>query len=298
MSFEIGEVLTKAWQITWKHKVLWLFGFLISISQAINYWNIWLRLLTQSDVLPPDFFRQVARLFDSSIFWVIFLAFLGILLAFLILASTSGQIAIIKGVAMADQSDHAFSFAELFNASKAYFWRVFEFSLVVGLAFFLIFVVVFALVAGGIFLVMADRSTYQTVEILGSGTLYFLIPILCLMVLLNAIFSPILAQSSVAIIVDNLGIFAAISKAWRVVLSHIGQIISITVVVYLIGGVVGAVISIPPTLYLYLPVLVILQSIFTVYLQSVWTLTYRRLTAPAPVAPAALFDFESENAIL
>ena len=27
-----GEVLSRAWQITWKHKILWLFGLLASCS--------------------------------------------------------------------------------------------------------------------------------------------------------------------------------------------------------------------------------------------------------------------------
>ena len=26
MNFNFGEVLTRAWQIIWKHKVLWIFG--------------------------------------------------------------------------------------------------------------------------------------------------------------------------------------------------------------------------------------------------------------------------------
>jgi hypothetical protein len=30
MNFNFGEVLTRAWQIIWKHKVLWVFGILAS----------------------------------------------------------------------------------------------------------------------------------------------------------------------------------------------------------------------------------------------------------------------------
>ena len=31
---EIGEVLSRAWQIIWKHKVLWIFGILASCSSS------------------------------------------------------------------------------------------------------------------------------------------------------------------------------------------------------------------------------------------------------------------------
>jgi len=34
MNFNFGEVLTRAWQIIWKHKVLWIFGFLAGCGQS------------------------------------------------------------------------------------------------------------------------------------------------------------------------------------------------------------------------------------------------------------------------
>jgi hypothetical protein len=30
MNFDFGEVLSRAWQITWKHKVLWIIGILFA----------------------------------------------------------------------------------------------------------------------------------------------------------------------------------------------------------------------------------------------------------------------------
>ena len=34
MSFNFGEVLTRAWQIIWKHRVLWIFGILASCGRG------------------------------------------------------------------------------------------------------------------------------------------------------------------------------------------------------------------------------------------------------------------------
>ena len=34
MNFNFGEVLTRAWQITWKYKVLWIFGILAGCSEG------------------------------------------------------------------------------------------------------------------------------------------------------------------------------------------------------------------------------------------------------------------------
>ena len=33
-NFNFGEVLTRAWQIIWKHKVLWIFGILASCARG------------------------------------------------------------------------------------------------------------------------------------------------------------------------------------------------------------------------------------------------------------------------
>ena len=34
MNFNFGEVLTRAWQITWKFKVLWIFGILAGCARG------------------------------------------------------------------------------------------------------------------------------------------------------------------------------------------------------------------------------------------------------------------------
>src|SRR6266496_3962261 len=34
MNFNFGEVLSRAWQIIWKHKVLWIFGIFAGCSRS------------------------------------------------------------------------------------------------------------------------------------------------------------------------------------------------------------------------------------------------------------------------
>src|SRR5258705_13309597 len=34
MNFNFGEVLSRAWQIVWKHKVLWIFGIFAGCSRS------------------------------------------------------------------------------------------------------------------------------------------------------------------------------------------------------------------------------------------------------------------------
>ena len=48
MNFDVGEVLSRAWQITWKHRVLWiigiLFGFFISTMFLLMFFPFLLPL--------------------------------------------------------------------------------------------------------------------------------------------------------------------------------------------------------------------------------------------------------------
>ena len=50
MNFDFGEVLSHAWQITWKHKVLWiigiLFGFFISTMFPLMFSPVLFPVLT------------------------------------------------------------------------------------------------------------------------------------------------------------------------------------------------------------------------------------------------------------
>ena len=311
MNFAIGEVLTKAWQITWKHKVLWLFGILVSLGQVLNLGNNGVRLLGQSNILPPDLTRQFVTLTQGYGFWVAFAGGLCIMMVLLILASTIGQISIIKGAAMADQGEESLSFGQVFRAARPFFWRVFWFSLIVGLVFFFIFMIFFALLAVMVTLGVAG-SAARIAPLLGLGLLC-LIPFTCLIVLISFAISPVLMESTVAIVVDDLGIPAAIAKAWRVVRANVGSIILVAFLVYIFGVAIGMVIAFPTLVVLlplmtlgagsaasqtstliavtclcaYVPVLLLLQSVFTVYMHSIWTLTYVRLTAPALAAPVA-----------
>ena len=52
MNFDVGEVLSRAWQITWKHRVLWiigiLFGFFVSTMFLLMFFPFLLPLLIQN----------------------------------------------------------------------------------------------------------------------------------------------------------------------------------------------------------------------------------------------------------
>ncbi|MEJ5226144.1 MAG: hypothetical protein WHV44_16910, partial [Anaerolineales bacterium] len=218
----------------------------------------------------------------------------------MIFLSTIGQIGVIKGAQMADDGAETLGFGEVWRASVPYFWRVLGLSLGFGL---LVFLLVLLLLLPVIVL---------SIVTMGIGLLC-LLPFLCVFVPLMWVLGVIINQSTVAIVVEDRGILDAVQRSWAVVRANIGQYILMALILFIGGGIVGLVIAIPvfiivvPAILslaisegqnftglmiaglcfvLYLPVAIILQGVLATYINTAWTLTFRRLTTPLPQADA------------
>lgn len=293
LTVNFGEVLTKAWQIIWKHKILWFFGILASIGSwggnNINYSFSG----TQSLEVPPAF-QEFTRSPGEMAAWI----FLGVIVLLLLIAlviflNTIGRIALIRGSQAADSGSVRIIFGELFSGSLPYFWRVFLLNLLFGLAM--------AIVSILIILVMV----FGSIATLFVGLICF-IPLCCLLIPIGWAINIFLEQAIIAIVIENLGIIEGLSRGWKIFSTNLGTMIGMGLILWIISLVTGLIISIPlfvtlsPIIgaalwqtenlmegalifsivcfCLYLPVLVLLLGILTSYVKSVWTLTYLRLT--------------------
>ena len=198
--------------------------------------------------------------------------------------------------AQAEGGTEHFIFGELFSGSMPYFWRVFGLSLLIVLLGLLIFI----------------PLTLFSVITFGLGLLCTL-PLLC--VLIPALWgvSLVIEQANVAIVLENLGIGDGVRKGWEVVRANLGSMIVMALILFVGGAVVGFIVGIPiivavaPLIFgavtnnanpawitaiccaVYFPVLLVLSGILNAYIQSVWALTYMRLTAkPLDTPPAVL----------
>ena len=307
-----GEVLTRAWQITWKHKVLWVFGFLASCgSQSGNGFNYNFSGVFRdkggdpSDLpIPPvlsGLFLELVDFFSGLSGGEIVLFFGGIILVVFVLAviailiSTIGRIGLIQGTVQGDQGVASLTFGGLFGQVRPLFLRVLGLNLLIVVAF-----VALTIIFG---LLIANLTT--TPFSLG---LLCLIPPICILTPVFWFLAVVIEQANVALVADDLGITDALRAGWDVVRGNIGTMIVMTLILSLGVGLIAAfIISLPlifvagPAivgfivgtgeavntglliagicLVLYLPVLLVLSSIFRTYIQSSWTLTYLRLTA-------------------
>lgn len=302
MNFNFGEVLTRAWQITWKYKVLWIFGILAGCSEGGGGSGN-SRVSGDGTTPLPQQYQYYVDAFSRWItenWWVvvlfIFIVFLLVLLA--IFLGTIGRIGLIRGTLQAETGAQTMSFGPLFNGSLPYFWRVFGLAFLFGMAAFLVaFMIGAAIVVGGILT-------------LGIGLLCF-IPFVCILVPIMLFLNLILEQSYVAIVKDNLGIVDGWKRGWAVVRDNLGPVIVMALILFVLTFIAGLIIALPILLIfvpavitfvvgnqqnmtplliagavslLYLPVLIFLRGILATYKGSAWTLTYLRLTAtPGPV---------------
>lgn len=315
MNFNFGEVLTRAWQITWKHKILWVFGILASCGRGGGNFN------SNSGGggdgggggQPPDLPPQMMRWFQTiqenlTTIIIVFVALLCVIWIVTIFLGAIGKIGLIRGTAQAEGGAASLVFGELFSGSVPYFWRMFGLSLILGLPAFIVGIVIAVILVGG--LVASGGSDAGLVAMM--GMLPVMIGCLCLLVPVMFVLGMIFRQAENAVVLEEMGVLPAITRGWEVFKANLGPIILMAIILGVIGLVASFVIALPifiivfpamiafmagqgqnltplylmgACLCLFIPVAWLLQGIITAYTELAWTLTYMRLTKPQDAAP-------------
>lgn len=319
MNFNFGEVLTRAWQIVWKRRVLWIFGILASCTRGgsgSNFnWNMNDGGSPNGGTsnLPPELMRLLQQIAENIIPILIGLfALICIIWIVAIFLGTIGKIGLIRGTWLAETGGELV-FGQLFSESMRYFWRMFGLSLLVGLPFVL---VVAAMVAATLAFGIGAASRGGDASVLGLLTLLPLfLACMCLLVPIGFVVNLIVRQSERAIVLEDAGVIPSLVRGWEVFRSNLGPVIVMAIILAVIGLVVGFVLAIPiiivvvPATFAFIagnaenwgpmmfalaciclltPVLWLINGILVAYLESVWTLTYMRLVQPLDTPPAPL----------
>ena len=295
---DISAIFKRAWEITWKHKGLWVLGILANCSGAGSQGSSNASRMPQYSVGGGEF-PQIERWLQSipeetwiAIGIAVACGILLLALLFWILAAI-GNGGLIAGFQMAEAGETV-TLANAFQQGIRYFWKLLVIQLIPGLASLVVIVPV--ILGMGLL----------TVLTLGLGILC-LIPLLCLLVPLGIALSIYTLLTQVALIVEELDIVAAFQRAWEVFRSNLGQVVLMGLILGVGGFVVGLILAIPFILMalpfitglivgtdtssltgfsvtiigilLYLPVLLVAGGIMRTFITGSWTLTYRSLIA-------------------
>ncbi len=313
MNFNFGEILTRAWHITWKYKVLWIFGILAGCSQGGGSGGGGGNSGGQrypegpSDFQVPPEIQRLQPMLERAADWVaenwwIFIV-LGLVIFLLILLGiffgVIGRIGLIKGSYQAEQGADRLAFGELFSASLPYFWRVFGLSFLIGLAFLVILLplVVLGIVTAGV------------------GFLC-LLPLICLLIPVGWAVNLIIEQANRAIVLEDCSMLEGFKRGWEILKANPGPLIVMSLILFGISLGVGIVLALPilivvvpaviafamnegrsftplfiaiGAICLYAPISWLLSGILNTFIHSSWTLTWMRLTHPLASSEAPVF---------
>jgi hypothetical protein len=302
---EFGEVLRRSWEITWKHKALWVLGILASCSGggggngggggqlggARGY------LFGEGDFPALDrFFENLSpeALTALALGAACVLVLIG--LAALVLG-VLGQSGLIAAFDLAD-AGHPVTLGEAFRRGLQFFWRVLGIQFIIGV---LVFITAIVLAVGG---VVVTAGTF------GFG-LICLIPLLCLLIPVMFMVGVYTMLAQVTVVVEDLGMMAALQRSWTVLKTHLGPIAIMALILVLGSAVVGLLFALPLIVIAlpalagallggegqastglvlstacfggFVPVLIVLNGILQTFVAGAWTITYRRLTGSPAV---------------
>ena len=314
-----GEILKRAWETIWKHKILWVFGLLASCTansgggggSNANFSSS-NGDFTNNNPFSFNFEREFGhnQFFHNFNFptdgWVIALIILGILLLILILSlvftalGSVGQIGLSKGSWLVDEGEPKLTFGGLWQSAKKPFWRVFLMHILLGLAGFLLAILIIV----GVLLV--------TIPTMGIG-LVCLLPFLCIFGLLMfviGILLNIMIQLMIPMMVnEDVALWDSVKKSYELLKQNFWNLVLMGIILWVMGLVIGLIIAIPMIMLVFgfvgvgaltatlgnldssvivplilaftciiLPISMFINAVLQSYLGSAWTLTYRRIT--------------------
>ena len=285
MNFPLSEVLSRAWQITWKHKALWGAAFVLSFVMYLILplmFIPWFRILTE---------RDSSRWFDNPLPWILVGA--GFIVLMLVSYGVGPLIrsALIVGALTAERGAGKVSFREIFSDGRAFYLRLLGLMLLYALVTMLVMSLIFAIQTIGNILTMGLASLCM-------------MPLTILMYPLMFATLAWMELAESAIVVDGLGVLDAIRRAWEILRSNKTSIFIIALIIYMGVGMVTSLVMFPlflPMFFapvfilkegeisnglfwaagiglaLFIPVLTFIQAIGMVFMKTSWLLTYLRL---------------------
>lgn len=328
MKFDFVDVFVRAAKITWKYKVLWLFGIFAGCNRSSggnsNNGSNFSGNTSQSPFSPQmerelmQFVETAGTWFEQNM-WIIFVVIAFVLISILlqVIFGVVGTAGLIRGATNVEQGADSLSFGSLFGESLTYFWRLFFAGIVIWLPIIVVFILLFVLAIGPL--------EWMDINDMGAASAFlilFVISLCCCMfpfLIAVGLYNQMVNR---AIVSENLSLLDSLKRGWQVLKDNILPILGVGLALFLLGLLAGILISLPvllPSIFLlqgfiqggftswqpfinliilslcYTPIYWLLNGILTTYTETVWTLSYLGFTHPSageviPAEPAAPND--------
>jgi hypothetical protein len=228
LNFDFGNVLTRAGQITWKHKVLWFFSALPMFVSFLIFPFVILTLFFLPDTTgQSEMFRSA-----EVILPILFLAGLGFIFLVSFLLNGLSMAAATLGVLRAERGEGDLSLAGLLNDSRPYIGRMFAVYLIINLTIGLVFTLFFL----AFFLL--------TIVTMGMASIC-LQPVMILIAPFSFLVLGVLESAQAAVIVDDMSALDAVKRGLMIVRENIWKYIILTLVIYLGSSILTSFLMMP-----------------------------------------------------
>jgi hypothetical protein len=272
---DIGATISRAINITLKHRVLWVLGFLAALagsgtSSNVNFNVPGSNMGTTGSTggeLPPemaqffDMLQQNSGAILAGAFGLIcVLTLISIALWVVSIIARGG---LIGGVDQIEREGNT-TFGQAWRMGAAKFWRLLGLNLLLALPLIVAGLIVAVLIGGSVVALIATAAGADgqmddaaAVGLFSGGLAVFCIggAFACVAVLYSILVSAITTFGERAIVLDNAGVMDSIRKGWDVFRNNLGNIILIAVLMFIINFVIGLVVGLV-SVALFAPVLI------------------------------------------
>jgi hypothetical protein len=287
VNFDYGSLLSRTWQITWKHKTIWA---LLVLPMLLSFFFIPL-------FIAPFFFMDKGGVSNNTetILLIVILLFFIIFMVSSLMINTICMSSATLGVIRAERGEGSLSFGDLLKDGTEYFGRILGvtliISLTVGLIFSLFFMCVFI----------------SSVVTMGLASLC-LQPIMILLTPLMFLVVGLMEAAETAAIAENLNPMDAVKQALQVVREHVWKYVLITLIVYFGSSILTSFLVVPIMMPIFavpfllesgqnmgqgtmiaivvaficicFPLMLAFQSLVGTFMKTALDITYLRLTHP------------------
>lgn len=314
---DYGEIITRAWNITWKNKFLWVLGFLVALTSTGNSRSSFDRSFDETDA--ANFFsdpQMVATI--SALVFALICVFMVIGLIFWLLSMVARG-GLIDGVNRIDDGEKV-TLGETFSAGISAIWRMIGVYFIAYLPMMLFGLIIAGIVfvtVGSAFAVEAmSQGPEEMMDVIAGsmGLLWMCLCVLiCIMIPVGIVLTFITEFASRGTVILQLGIMDSLRHGWNVFKDNLGAVILLWILMGIITFIVSialGIVMIVPSLIIFAPVIATLvsegtmsglniawsiagglclgifgalfMSVIQTWMSAVWTLAYKEFTGKDP----------------
>ncbi len=321
---EYGNVLRRAWEITWRWKVLWILGFLVSLGSGGGGGGSSSSARIGEDIDLGRWGADFPEVWAAIGGIVVGLLCLALVLAIAVwVVSTIARGGLIAGVQQVED-EGATSFGQAWRVGTKRFWTLFGISVLTGIPILILVVLGLIGLGGGI---GAAVGLFNVSEVAGglsiAGAVLCGASLCCLLIPLAVVLGQIRIYAERAAILEDRDWIDAFGRGWQVLKENLGPTIVLWLIFFLIGLVFAAVIvggvmgliaplgitfgyaHADPTPWILIPVfcggalalivLSLIGSVVETFTSATWTLAYRELTGVASAGVELVEEPETES---